>query len=330
MSMKKFHFFRFIIFIAFVLIPVKSFSQDALLFANNYLNPFIINPAVTGSEIYPQADLAINKQWLAFPNSPGNFFLAASARVGFFDFYDPKGFVNKGPLKIKDRIGLGVAIFRDNNGPLSSTSFNISYAYNFPVNQDSRLSLGMSLLGSFYSINTSLLKPDQMNDPFLFGGNANTFRSNFGVGAYYYSPGYFAGISASKLLPDITNTTAQLKEQPGYFLLAGYKFMKDNYLMNFEPSITIKKFAGTSLACDLHAKLYVKKLNWIALSYSTTQNVNLMLGLHLFRMVYLGYNYGYTISKIASFNYGSHEIHLGINLGLTAVTGIRTSANDIK
>jgi len=319
---------RIIIVSAFFLIAIRSFSQDALLFANSYLNPFIINPAITGSEIYPQADLAANKQWLAFPNSPGTYSLAAHARIGFFDFYDPKGFVNKGPLDLKDRIGLGGAVFRDNNGPLSTTSIILSYAYHIPINIDSRLSFGMSLLGSFYSINTSMLKPDQLNDPYLFAGNGNSFRANFGFGAFYYSPAYFAGISASKLLPDVTNVNGQLKEQPGFFVIGGYKFLKDNSNLTIEPSVTIKKFASQNLAADLHAKFYIRRLNWIAVSYSTTKNVNFMFGLHLYKMVYIAYNYGYTVSKIASYNYGSHEIHLGINLGLTAISGIRTTVND--
>ncbi len=318
---------RYFILIAFFLISIDSFSQEPLMFANYYLNPFIINPAITGSEIYPQVDLSANKQWLSFPNSPATFALAGHFRVGMFDFYDPKGFINKGPLKINGRVGLGAAIFRDNNGPLSTTSINISYAYHFHVSSDSRLSLGMSLMGSFYSLNSSMLKPN-LPDPYLISGNPNVFRLNFGFGAYYYSPSYFAGISASKLLPDVTGVNNQIKEQPGFFLMGGYKINKDNYLLNFEPSLTIKKFAGARMAADIHFKMYVKKLNWIAVSYSTTQNVNFMFGVHLVKMAYIAYNYGYTVSKIASFNYGSHEIHLGINLGLTAVPGIRTTVND--
>ena len=44
-------------------------------------------------------------------------------------------------------------------------------------------------------------------------------------------------------------------------------------------------------------------------------------------MLYAGYNYEYSVSKIASYNYGSHEIHLGINLGLRGVEGVRESTD---
>jgi type IX secretion system PorP/SprF family membrane protein len=319
-----------IAFLSIAFLPFSAFSQESLIYTNYYLNPFIINPAATGAEIYPQADLSINKQWLAFPNSPSTFSLAGNCRVGFWDFYDPKGFVNRGPLKLKDRVGLGATILKDNNGPLSTTSILISYAYHIPINEDSRLSLGMSLIGSFYSMNTSILKPDQSNDPYLYSGNSNSFRSNFCLGAYYYCSSYFAGLSATKLLPDISNADDQLKEQPGLFLIGGYKLMKNSNSFSLEPSFTLKKTANANVSCDMHAKLYVKKLNWIAISYSTTQNINIMLGLHLYKMVYLGYNYGYTVSKIASYNYGSHEIHLGINLGLIGAEGIRTTVDDTK
>jgi hypothetical protein len=33
-------------------------------------------------------------------------------------------------------------------------------------------------------------------------------------------------------------------------------------------------------------------------------------------MLYAGYNYEYTLGNVSSYSLGSHEIHLGINLGM--------------
>ena len=44
-------------------------------------------------------------------------------------------------------------------------------------------------------------------------------------------------------------------------------------------------------------------------------------------MVYAGYNYEYTLSKISSYNLSTHDIYLGINLGLTRVESIRGTFN---
>jgi type IX secretion system PorP/SprF family membrane protein len=302
---------------------INLFSQENSIFENYYLNPSIINPATSGSEYYTTADLSVRQQWMGFPDAPTTFLLTGCYRLGKFDFYDSKFFVNKGPMKLANRIGLGATIFSDINGPLAYTGGILSYAYHVPVNNDSRLSFGISALGTYYTFNSSLLKPDQPDDPYLLTGNDNVFRVNFNLGAYFCNDVYFVGLSADKILPDIKNVNDNKKEQPSFYLTGGYKFLRDNKSIMFEPSIAVKSIASTFPSVDIHAKLYIKKLNWIAISYSTTGKINLRFGLRLYKMLYAGYNYEYSLSEIASYNYGSHEIHLGVNLGLIGIEGIR-------
>ncbi len=224
---------------------------------------------------------------------------------------------------MEDRIGLGAAIFQDNNGPLSNTGGILSYAYHMPVNNDSRLSFGLSINLIDYAINNSILKPDQSNDSYLLSGNNNTFKANMSTGVYFHSNSYFVGASINKFLPGISNVNETTKELPSYFVLGGYKFSKNNITFNFEPSFEFKKLTGENVMIDIHAKLYIKRLNWIAFSYSTSQQMNIQFAINLYKMLYFGYNYGYTLTNIAPYNYGTQEISLGINLGLFGVEGIR-------
>lgn len=318
---------KILILTFFSIFCINSFSQENSIYLNYYLNPFIINPAVTGTEEYPVAELSYKKQWLGITNAPGTILISGNLGVGNYDFYDPKGFLNKGLLKIRARVGLGAAFFADNNGPLSYTGTILSYAYHVPINNMSRLSFGLSVIGALNSLNTSMLKPDQSNDNYLLTGNDNVFSANLNFGIYYYDDKCFAGLSCNKILPDVSNANNPRKEQPSYFLFGGYKFMKNNNTINFEPSITVKKLGEDKTTFDLHSKFYIKRLNWIALSYSTSNKINLQFGLHLYKMVYAGYNYEYTLSKISSYNLSTNEIYLGINLGLTRVESIRGTIN---
>jgi type IX secretion system PorP/SprF family membrane protein len=302
---------------------VNLFSQEQSIFYNDYLDPFITNPACTGAEYYPVAHLSAEKQWVGFTGSPSTFLLSGNYRIGNYDFYDPKGLLNKGPLQLRDRSGIGAAIFQDNNGPLSNTGGLLSYAYHLPVNEGSRLAFGLSVLLVNYSLNGNMLNPDQKDDNYLLTGNINTFKVNFGTGLYYHNSGYFAGVSVNKFLPGISNVNETTKVLPSYFAMGGYKFNKKSKAFNFEPSFELKKLGGASVIVDLHAKLYVRKYNWISVSYSTSQQINFRLGLQLYKMAYFGYNYGLTLTNIAPYNYGTHEISLGINLGLVGVEGIR-------
>jgi type IX secretion system PorP/SprF family membrane protein len=304
------------------------YSQEGSIYDNYYLNPFIINPAITGAEYYPVAELSAKKQWLGFPDAPTTFLLAGNYRIGHYDFYDPKGFVNKGPLKLANRIGLGAAMYRDNDGPLSTTGLILSYAYHSILHNNSKLSFGISGIGTVYSLNSSVLKPDQSNDTYLLNGNGNVFRANINFGVYYYNDIYFAGLSANKILPDVPNVNNQTKELPSYFLIGGYKFLAKNNSLNIEPSFTLKKLGAEKITIDIHTKFYVKRLNWIAISYSTSGKMDFQFGLNLYKMLYAGYNYESTLSNINSYNSGSHEIYLGINLGLVGIEGIRRTVGN--
>lgn len=305
---------------------LSVFSQENSIFINDYLTPSITNPACIGVEYYPVVVLSARKQWLGFSKSPSTYLLAGSFRIGNYDFYNPKGFLNKGPLKIKERIGLGIAVFHDNNGPLINNGGILSYAYHLPVNRKSRLSFGMSFIMINHKISTSKLEPHNANDPYLFAEDNGGFKTNFGLGLYYYNSTYFAGLSANKLLRDISNINESKQNVISYYFLGGYKFFKDNTNFNFEPSFSLK-FIDEEFILDIHSKLYIKRVNWIALSYSTIQQINIQFAINLYKNIYAGYNYGYPIGEISGYNYGTHEILIGINIGLVGVEGIRRLVN---
>jgi type IX secretion system PorP/SprF family membrane protein len=311
--------------LAILVLPlVSTLAQENSVYKQYYLTPFIVNPAFTGSNYYPGALLSVKRQWVGIPESPGTYLLSGNYRIGSYDFYDPKGFVNKGMLTLKDRIGLGAALYNQNCGPESLLGGNISYAYHSPVSSKYELSFGMSVIANYHSLHSDMLKPDQPDDPYLLNGNDPVFRMNFNFGILLHSNINYIGFSAVKLLPDAraVNETNQFK--PSYFLMAGQKF-KINSALVFEPSITAKKLGDEPISADFYAKLYVNRLHWTCVGYSTNGNVNFILAVHLIKMVHLGYSYEYTLSKIASYNYGTHCIYLGINLGLFKDEGIRTT-----
>lgn len=299
-------------------------AQEASVLKQYYVTPSMVNPAFTGVNYYNEAVLSVRKQWVGIPNAPSTILLSANSRTGTFGFYDPKGFVNKGPLKIKDRLGFGASIYRDSYGPENLTGGNIAYAYHAPVSRKYELSFGMSVMGNYHSFRSDLLKPDQPDDPYLLNGNDDAFNFNFNLGVLFHSSDNFIGLSVIELLPDQQNINEEKKFQPSWFLMTGHKFPVNEYLI-FEPSVTIKKLRQDLLSADLYTKLYVKRLNWVALGYSTTGDVKILMALHLVKMVYAGYSYEYTLSKISAFNYGTHCVYLGINLGLYGIEGIRTT-----
>ncbi len=314
------------VFEIFVLLALCDFAtaQKYAAYEGYYFSPFLINPAITGSEIYPVADLCVKRQWTGFTDAPTTYRLSGNYRIGKYDFYDPKGFVNKGPLKIAERVGIGAALFRDNNGPANYTGGLISYAYHMPIGYETNLSFGMAVTGSHYGFNNSLLSPNQPNDSYLFN-NDEKFGINFNLGGYLYNKKYFAGISITNILPDRSQVNDKTDFKPGFFIIGGLNLNTDN-LLNFEPAVVIKKIGSDQVTADIHAKFYIKYVNWIAVSYGTSGYMSCKFALRLYRKLYAGYHYEYTLSEIAKYNSGSHEIHLGINLGLFHAESVRKIA----
>ncbi len=52
--------------------------------------------------------------------------------------------------------------------------------------------------------------------------------------------------------------------QPSYFLMGGYKHKINSYF-SIEPSLTVKKLGSEGLSVDVFSKLYIKRINWIAI-----------------------------------------------------------------
>jgi type IX secretion system PorP/SprF family membrane protein len=286
----------------------------------------VTNPAAAGLEYYPVCELSVKRYLSGFPDAPVTFLLAGSFRIGKHDFYDPKGFVYKGPIKISNRIGLGGAIFSDINGPLSVSGFTISYAYHIPLNSSSGLALGMSFTGNYYSLNSSVLKPDQPGDSYLFSGNENKFKVNMNFGTFFFSNDYYAGISADRIVRDVSNVCEETRTRLSIFFISGYRIVRGRDI-DLIQSIAIKKVENEKIAADITGKLYIKKMNWTTISYSTSGRLDFYFGLHLYRSLYAGYHYEILFNKMISYSYGSHEIFIGTYLGLNETHGSIKSAD---
>jgi type IX secretion system PorP/SprF family membrane protein len=306
-----------------LLFSVIIFAQESSIYHNYYLSPFIINPAIAGSDYYPSVELSMKRQWTGINDAPTTLLAAGSMRFGTFGFYNPDGLVNKTGLNLKDKVGLGAAFFSDLDGPQHTTGGLLTYAYHIQLNSISRLSFGLSFSGTYYSLNEGILKPIDP-DSYLFSGNENKFRANISSGTYYYSNNYYAGVSFTKLLPDVSAVNENVEEHPSIFLMGGYKFLREKP-NNLEQTIVLKR-VNEKVSVDLLTKFYILQFNWVALSYSTSGNIDVLFGLHLIKKLYVGYKYEYTTGKIANYTSGSHEFYLGLNLGLIRVNDIRKLA----
>ncbi len=309
---------RNIIIILLLLVTTNSRGQHNTVFGNYFLHPSMINPGITGSEFFPVINATCYKQWAGINHSPSTQLLSGSFRIGNFDFYNPKMYVNKTNLQAYERIGAGILIYNDNEGPVAHRGGQMSYSFHIPFT-NSRLSLGLST-GIYQDLlDESGFDPVIKNDPLIHYGSESYVRFNCGFGAYYYSSQYFAGISVTDMLPLDNKPFTDQKIAQDFHVLAGF-FLDAGKDIKIEPSLYVGYLDYSSLYYQLNTKFYYKYVHWLNIHYKSSSDLGIKIGIKMSHF-YIAYGYEASLSRVFLYNIGTHEIHLGTNLGIRRLEG---------
>lgn len=289
-----------LIYILLALIPYMGFSQQLPMYSQYTLNNFLINPAITGSEAYTPIRLTARNQWADIPDAPRTQTLSAHT-----------------PIK-PEKMGLGGYIFNDQFALIRQTGAQVSYAYHIQLSSNyTMLAFGVSASVFQMKLNNEKLKLTDNSDEVIMNTDMDKIIPDAGFGIYLYNGKYFVGLSSGQLLQ--SNVTFgedyamedQLERQ--YFASAGYKFdLKNN--LEIEPSLLFKANEYESYQADFNAKIYYKKFHWLGLSYRTNNDFIAMVGIKS-KQFLLAYAFDYSLSKIADYASGTHEIMIGFNIG---------------
>lgn len=211
----------------------------------------------------------------------------------------------------------------ETDGPLNYLNSTFTYSYFIPFeNAATQLSFGLSAQFQSYSVNLGMLDPLDDDDPELMKLNDKKFVPEAGFGVYLHNDQFFLGLSVNDLLlSDLPlNNNDIIKNKRDFFFQTGYKFFLKRF--ELEPSIFVAKIDDTPLYTFTQLKLYYMNYNWFAVSYRSTRSLMVSAGFRL-RRFYLAYNYEHSVSKMMRYFEGSHELMLGVNIGLYKVEGIR-------
>jgi type IX secretion system PorP/SprF family membrane protein len=314
---------KFILISAAIYLVCPLSAQVSPLYSEHVNYEQFINPAITGSDLFPVVSLSRKQYWIGMKDSPSITCLAGSWRWGSLSFYNPKMMLGKTGVFSKGRMGFGGMIMQGKDGPSSSYCFSVNYAYFIPLNNsNTELSLGISLQLLYFKVNQSMLEPIDQVDPLLTNLNEKNVAPESGFGAYFHNSQFHIGASVNDLLltnrPYSSRTVAPNKRD--FFFQTGYKFFLN--WCDLEPSLYMAQVDNKPFYYFTQAKLYYKDYNWIALSYKSTQSILVSIGLNVHRF-YISYAYEHSISEMGSYYSGSHEIMLGVNIGLYEPPSIR-------
>jgi len=283
-------------FFFLLLAPEYLPAQQLSSYSQFMFNDYILNPAVVGTKDYYQIRANSRFQWAGIVDAPQT--------VSFSVF---------GPHSSKD-MGFGGYLINDVTGPTSHTGLYGSYAYNIALQNDIRLSMGLSfgiLQNKVDGTKITLFEP---NDEALKESVYASVTPDATIGLYAYGENWYAGFSAFQLFAnslkvyDVKNGLNKLKTH--YFLMGGYTFYV-NKDITVEPAVLVKKTSPVPMQININARVkYLKKV-WLGAAFRSSDAVSIMVGYIHNEKYYFGYSYDIGLNDIRKYNFGSHEIMIG-------------------
>lgn len=295
----------------------ENFAQQVPVFSQYILNEFLVNPAVAGIDGMTSINTTGRKQWLGLKNTPETYALTYSTRILKSPFSVRNRRYRRGS---KGRVGLGGAFVSDWNGAINRTSLQFTYAYHIFI-QNYQLSFGLSASATQFRIDQDLITlRDPNNDPITNALGKSTYIPDAGAGISFSTHEGIIGISVVNLFQSpIKFGNQEIKSQDldhirQYNLYGLYKFKFRNRRWDFEPSVLIRGNEKLRFTADITGRLIYLKEYWAGLSFRTTGDFILLLGMKINRF-YVGYSFDYGLNELSKVSYGSHEVVLAIKLG---------------
>ncbi|MDD2634071.1 MAG: type IX secretion system membrane protein PorP/SprF [Bacteroidales bacterium] len=276
---------------------IQAKSQQFSLYSQYMQNKYALNPAVAGSTDGINIGMSHRQLWTGLKGAPSiqNVYLH---------------------MPINDQMGIGAQVFNLTAGPSRKTGFAGTYAYHVKLNDNLKLSVGLSAIINQYYLDKSALDMKIPDDPILTTGSDELIVPDATFGTYLYGKKFYVGLIASQLIPlnaNFKNDILENKQERHYFIHSGYNFkISDNFAI--EPSV-LGRFIETGIyQVDANLKFNIMNVMWIGGSYRLDDAVVGMIGVKV-ENIHFGYSYDYTLSDIGNYSNGSHEIVIIFNFG---------------
>lgn len=269
-----------------------GYGQQEAMYSQYMFNTMAVNPAYAGTRNALNVLVLSRMQWVGLDGAPRTYTFSAHA-----------------PIE-NQKMGLGVSMVADKIGPVNNYYFNLNYAYHLKLTE--ALTLSMGLKAGIYNYYVGLNDLGQVNDPTFASNIEKVFQPNAGVGLYLFSNKFYAGFSIPKMiqgkLSDVeVNGSVLSNLKRHYFLMGGYVFNVNSDVV-LKPSVIEKVVAGAPPSTDLTLQMFYKSNYWFGTTYRFGDAMAFMAGIQINRQLMFGYSYDITLSSLAGYNHGSHEI----------------------
>ena len=292
--------------LAILTVQVVSAQQDAQYTQYMY-NTMSVNPAYAGSRGQLSVAALYRSQWVGLDGAPTSQTLNLHS-----------------PIR-NSKLGYGISIVNDEigNGVVQETFFDAVLSYTIDVSREGKLSFGLKAGGNLLNLDFQGLRNFDV-EPVNQDNIENKFSPNVGVGVYYHTNSFYAGLSAPNLLEtkhfdnsqqDSNDIQFLSKERINFYLITGY-VIDLNGDLKFKPALLTKVVGGAPLQVDISASfLYNEKFSFGA-AYRWDAALSAMAGFQISDQWMLGLAYDRETTDLGGtqFNDGSFEVFLRYEL----------------
>ncbi len=274
---------------------VPAAAQQDPIYAQYLNNPLTINPAYAGSNNMFNAALQYRTQWAGLDANPVtvNF----SSHMSLY----------------QNRVGVGMMVVQDKLGDTENTEVAAMYSYKIRIN-DASLSFGLQTGFIRYSNDPSALAIRDPGDPSFVQLTETKF--NTGAGMILKNDRYMIGLSAPRLLPTTVSQGGQQIElyKQHYYLFGSYVlFLSED--IRFKPSVLLRGTQGSPFSADINASFNIREFYTAGIFTRNFATYGLLVQA-LLKNIRLGYVFELPGSSASSLNFTSHELMLGISMGV--------------
>ena len=208
-----------------------------------------------------------------------------------------------------------MAFSQDKVGENTNPFIQGTYAYKVRFDDYRYISFGLQAgIMNFRSDNSELNIADP-SDP-LFNTNQNVIKPSFGAGAIFRTDNLFIGVSVPRILKaseSFEDVTAALYTQH-YYGFASYLFLLSDRV-KLKPAVLVRAVSGSPLSTDVNFQFNIDERYAIG---ALTRNFNTygFLAQIKFNEFRFGYVFEMPTNKSVGTRFTSHEITLGLNLGV--------------
>ncbi|AZQ57573.1 type IX secretion system membrane protein PorP/SprF [Maribacter sp. MJ134] len=298
--------FTIVTLLSFVFIGLVNAQQDAQ-YTQYMFNTMSVNPAYAGSRGQLSIAALYRAQWVGLDGAPTSQTLNLHS-----------------PIR-NSKLGYGVSIVNDEigDGVVQETYFDGIISYTIDVSREGKLSFGLKAGGNLLNLDFNKLRNFDA-EPVNSDNIENRFSPNVGLGLYYHSNKFYAGLSAPNLLQtehfdnsqrDANTVQFLSKERINFYLITGYVFDLNGNL-KFKPALLTKMVGGAPLQVDFSANFMFNEKFTFGAAYRWDAALSAMAGFQISDQFMLGLAYDKETTDLGGtqFNDGSFEVFLRFEL----------------